>query len=176
MNAISKWTIALILLSGAAHAQNCTTLVYIGKPITILEAEGPTPLPVSLLIGTVTLSVPLPANGTTHVTPAAWDFSAEDPSLNSVDFVSTTEPATVFWFETKNGAIVAWDVELHYDAQPMHILVSSNTLDNIDKHLNAGGDSYIPSSSISSGSTQPGTWYCLAPLLDPLTDDRSGRS
>jgi hypothetical protein len=171
MNAKSKWTLALLtLLSGSAVAQNCKSLVYIGKPVKIFEAYS-LPIPVSLLIGTVTLAAPLEADGVATVMPIAWDFSSEDPSLNAIAFASTNlNPAgttTVFSFTTKDGAIIDWDMQLYYRSASMDMQVTSSPLsfDNIDKQATQRGEFSI----VASESTSPGTWSCLAPLVDPLT-------
>ena len=158
--------LALLLLSSSALAQNCTTLQYTGAPFTSVTTTGPATTAntvVSPLTGMVILSTPLPANGTTQVTPVWWDFSAEYVALNSAD---SQELIPTFIFTTVNGVVTGWSVSVGYeinDADELTVSVSSSqqgdsvtmAQSNVLPPPNLGAYT-----SITGESFAPGSWAC----------------
>src|ERR1039457_2653535 len=74
---------ALTLAASIAHAQQCTTLVYQGAPLTVtnVPANMPTPFQFMPLVGVVTLPAALTPGMNQTVTPIAFDFAPEDLRL-----------------------------------------------------------------------------------------------
>lgn len=175
-------SILVLVLAQAVDAQQCTTLIYTGAAtLAVVEDQGPYPLWFTTVIGTVTLSSPLPANASNlTVTPAAWDFSTEQAGLSSSN-AQTAAPyasAPTFAFSTDaNGNITGWGLEVHYnnlnnDTSMLQLIadVTSYTEDNQDYVVKAAiGPGTGGRSSLNAGSSGLGTWSCLSPVVDPLT-------
>jgi hypothetical protein len=186
MNAISKWTLALLtLLSGAAHAQQCTTLTYTGAPFVSLIPTGVDSSPplITPLSGTVTLAEALPANAANYVTtPVSWQFVGGGAELNSAawqSFIASyggTMP--VFTFSTDaNGNITAWSFAVQwqqpYGGDTLHLTAtSSNTGDSLvyDQFEVDAAPPNTQNFVLTGTSTTAGTWACQQPSLQAELD------
>jgi hypothetical protein len=179
MNTLSKWTMALALLSGTAYGQTCTNLIYIGAPQTYLvKGLGPYTFYNAPVVGTVTLSTFLPANVVNSaITPLAWDFSTEQAGLSSG---APNTSATAFTFSTDSaGNITAWSFSVGYNDGIDRVLASGlnpGFMPGSGSGDFSGGPYYdgvsktdFPTTSVyNTVSTAAGAWYCLAPIVDPL--------
>jgi hypothetical protein len=172
MNAISKWAMALMLLSGVcAHAQQCMSLVYTGAPITTVTLQsggylGPS-TPVTPVIGIITLDGPLPAGVTNYVPGAVFfDFSTSYVALWGPAAQGTWN--TTAQFTTDNsGNIIAWSFSLtsHPSAITWYGISSTQggdteTLESID----SGPQQWWWTAT----NTAPGTWSCATTLAAEL--------
>lgn len=174
----------LLFFAHLACAQQCTTLIYIGVPLTIIyEGQGPYPLTYPPpLIGTVTLSAPLPPNATAlAVSPVSWDFQSEMQGFTSSS-PNTAPPyvgaAATFSFSTDaQGNIIGWNVEASYSNYSLAnstqlgfgVEISTNSQyqqDYVGKA--ADGEGTGGGSNLDVGSSGVGAWYCAAPVVDPL--------
>ena len=179
MNAISKWTMALTLLSGAAHAQQCTTLVYIGKPLTVTGTpNAENPYPIIPLTGIIVLGGALQPNLVNQaITPSydlpAWDFSSEfaHPDLTSENAGGTSH---ISFSTDSNGNITAWNMTLSVgwggeDSAGLSAVSMQNgdtVTVNATQPLPYGNTVQI---SASGTNSTPGTWTCLTDLIAQAT-------
>jgi hypothetical protein len=137
-----KILLALLFLCTAAQAQQ-TTYVYTGQPMGS-----------NIATGTVVLAQPLPANGTSVVTPVSYSFTG-NLGVNTQDADPIeTYPSLVFSFTTVNGVITAWDIELS--------LGTGQTTASIS--VTSAGDSYLLQ-SLSGGDCTAGHGCILPPPI-----------
>jgi hypothetical protein len=173
------WVSASTLKFGGA-TQNCTKLIYIGAPQSYIirdyNGAGINAYYNAPIIGTVTLTAPLSANLTNVVvTPAAWDFSTQDPTLTST--LETGPNAPSFAFSTDgSGNITAWAFSLGTHDGATDVLVEGTSTPYVSTGLAPGpldpGNYYdsvdkegSPEGAVlDTQSTAIGSWYCLAPL------------
>jgi hypothetical protein len=168
------------LMATAAHAQQCTTLAYLGQRQSYTLKDGATPGYNPPIIGTVTLTAPLAANLTNVVvTPLAWDFSTQDPTLTST---SEAGAAPSFTFSTDNtGNITAWYFSIATSDAGTDVWAQATSTPNVVTNggngapfpgtyydeVNNTQPSLLPPGVMDTLSTAIGAWYCLAPLVDP---------
>jgi len=175
----------LLFAATAAHAQQCTTLVYAGAPITSIvnvPSTMPTPFPFTTLVGVVTLNAAL-VPGTQVVTPIAFDFAPEDARLILPDpnggsaaggthFVSP--PPSFSFTVNAAGVITGWDMVINWNT------ANSGTTANINVNSAQSGDiityadremayNYGGGASSTGSNTTPGTWACLTDLISQAT-------
>jgi hypothetical protein len=164
----------LRLLSGAAPPQsNCTTLVYVGKPLTVTGMQGTpdNPLPIVPLVGTVLLSLPLLPNLANQGSIVAWDFSTEfglDGSFSSDNAGLAGNPIT---FTTDaNGNIIAWSMTLFnhigFGVSGVGMWITSTQAgDTVSVTGTDPAHTGTVHFSATGTNTTPGTWICLADLI-----------
>lgn len=170
MNAISKWTLALLtLLLGTAHAQsNCTTLVYFGAPITVTSSVAPPPLTMVPMAGVITLQEQQLSPGLVNqvLYPSAFDFSATwGPLVTNNSPQANPYIGTSATFTTDStGKITAWNVSISWSSgngQPQ-IFTATTTQNGDTLTFTWTGDG---PQTLTGTSTTPGTWTCLADLI-----------
>jgi hypothetical protein len=165
MNTLKRLLFLLALsLPQWTLAQTCTSWAYVGAPFTSVSTTGPNSTPVSSpLMGFVTLAAPLPANGTTVVSPTDWDFSAEWVYLNFASQDTFDTPAA-FSFTTQNGVIVGWTVSVNYNngggVDSFNIAATSTINGDSVEADYFDADSGVAASTITGSSSAPGTWTC----------------
>jgi hypothetical protein len=172
-------------LKFASTAQQCTTLVYIGGPITVTNVPATIPpgyYPFTPLVGVVTLSAALTPGTTQIVTPIAFDFAPEDlrlilPDPNGGTAAGGThfvDPSPSFSFTVNDaGVIIAWDMVINWNT------ANSGTHANININSTQTGDTIVytdselnyqyGTGSTTATSTTPGTWICLTDLISQAT-------
>jgi hypothetical protein len=161
----------LLFLAQSAIAQTCTSLVYVGAPFSTVTNTNPasTYEPFTIngpLTGTVTLSAPLPTNGTIQVTPLSWNFA--EFQMSSTNFPTDFNPAPApFSFTTVNGKITAWSLAVYWtNGDDWNLatvsIASSATGDTVDE---LGGED----EEIIGKSATAGTWTCLQAVSQPYT-------
>jgi hypothetical protein len=165
-----KYLIAICaFIALAAHAQQCTTLIYTGAPFSNMVMSAQAFIGVSVPIaGTVTLAEPLPTNAVNQsVTPTDWQFNNE---ATAGMYVITQS----FIFTTVSGVITDWSVAFTRSSPATGFATYniSATLtpakDSLSITQNGGcfGPNCPDSSSFTGSSTYAGTWAC--PPVDPL--------
>jgi len=168
-------TILMLLCAQVALAETCTTLTYVGAPLTGVSVTysgqpGDSGIPIaSPIIGTVTLAAPLAPNlKSATVVPASWDFSQELVGLDSTSFVcSYTEGhCSKFVFSTDAaGKIIGWDMSAQWadvdtDEAQLTFTSSSVTGDTVKSYID---DFQAPPSAqvgLAGNNSTPGTWLC----------------
>ena len=168
--------LVLLLLCGPVYAQQCTTLLYMGAPFTLVSTTGPNQEAVtSPLTGSVTLSSPLPANGVTVATfapqgnsgTAVTNWSIGEPYLYPItngDMAAYGDSAS-FSFTTSNGVIVNWSMSFNYNqgggTSTREAILISSTVNGDSVAMSAADptDGIAPS-TITGSSASPGAWTC----------------
>jgi hypothetical protein len=163
MNTISKWAVALLipLFFAPVAAQQCTTLVYQGAPITV-TGSGPLLDNLVPLVGVVSLNQPLPVGSSSPT--ATFDFSATFPQLAGPTQTSPFTSGTFTFTTNSAGTITAWNMSLNYstDSEQSNVYSATSTqagdiLNWDDEIASAGGP------TVGTGTnTTAGTWTCLA--------------
>jgi hypothetical protein len=168
--------LAFLLLTGPVYAQQCTTLLYMGAPFTLVSTTGPNQEAVtSPLTGSVTLASPLPANGVTVATfapqgntgTAVTNWSIGEPYLYPItngDMAAYGDSAS-FSFTTSNGVIVNWSMSFNYNqgggTSTREAILISSTVNGDSVAMSAADptDGIAPS-TITGSSSSPGAWTC----------------
>jgi hypothetical protein len=198
MNAISKWAMALLTpmcFAQGVAAQQCTTLVYTGTPITfptVYSSNGNNLPPLTLtnppIVGIVVLNGPL-ASGTAQsgqqqtVTPVAFDFSATDSRVSWPDgdaipgfpyYPHYENPTPSFSFTVNAiGVITEWNIVIDWNTGApgtnTNILINStDSGDNLGLSSSGVGQMGYPQ-PITGSSSAPGVWSCLTDLFAQVT-------
>jgi hypothetical protein len=173
MNAISKWAMALLMpvcFAQAAVAQQCTTLVYQGAPLTnsysINDYPMSPPIPTPALIGIVLLSQVLTPNQNSFQAAGNYDFSPTVGTLGvGSGVIAPAEGSYIlgssFSFTTDgSGKITSWDTVFSYsgDSGTMgRSIISTPAGDQLNGN--------IFDDTFSATNTTPGTWTCLTDVL-----------
>jgi hypothetical protein len=158
-------------------------LQYIGAPQSYsVDIQGTYPFYNAPIVGTVTLASALPPNMVNRAaTPLAWNFSSEQAGLSSAN---TGAGRATFAFSTDaNGNISGWSFSIGTTPNingPTVVAIQSQNPGRVvtgDGGQYADGTYYDTVSKVCSecdgwsetASIAAGSWYCLAPLVDPLT-------
>jgi hypothetical protein len=165
----------LRLLSGAAPPQNCTTLVYIGKPLTVTGMAGTPddPFPIIPLVGTVLLSFPLLPNLANQEVilgyGVAWDFSTEFGQHYFLSEQAGYYSNPITFTTDANGNIIAWNMTLRLYgggiAGTGMTVISTQDGDTVSVTGTDPAHTGTVHFSATGTNTTPGTWICLADLI-----------
>ena len=150
----------LLLLPLAAHAQ-FAIYDYTSGPITSVQpiavpgTTQPSGPPLGLdIYGIITLSAPLPANGTVSVTPNSVAFGITGGF--GIVFESPALPVGPMTFTTTNGAVTGFDFNLSTPPSPYGIYSASGS-SSTDTKIESDGGGF-------EASAASGSWYQPTPL------------
>lgn len=121
------------------------------------------------IVGSLTLSTPLPSTGTLTVDPADI-LNVNLQGTFSPGLIGTSPYDTSFTFTTIDGAIVGWDVLYNYCPcyGQQSFTLSSSGGDSYEVATNLAPDSAGDGITYTGGASGPsGTWSFAAPEIDP---------
>jgi hypothetical protein len=168
-----------------ASAAQCSTLIYIGAPLTITNQLGGTgppngapvtgpPWPIgNPVVGMIQLNAPLPPSATTTypignaLSPGAvvaWDFTSEYPTL----ITGSPYDTSVTFTTDANDNVTDWNFVVEY----YDFLSSQGGLDEIISTPAGDTVTLYPSASdevngwtVTGISKAPGKWLCLSTFI-----------